>query len=133
MASNYEQEENLSRARKALAEILSSPTYTEAIWTEPIHALPQQFARPNSHHSNGKEKEKRYLNQLVSAQTALDANQLNAQLKEIERAQGRNDETRRQGIVPVDLDLLQHDDRRYHQRDWQRPYILQLLHTINNE
>jgi len=72
------------------------------------------------------------LNQLVSAQTHLDCDELNSRLKEIEKAQGRNDEARRQGLVPVDLDLLQYDQQRFHLRDWQRPYIQQLLPELSN-
>ena len=111
LASNYEQEKNLSEARKALAQILFSPVYTPAIWTEPY----------------GKKDSNLYLNQLVSAQTDLDSNELNNRLKETEKARGRDDEARRQGIVPIDLDLLQHDECRFHQRDWQRSYVQQLL------
>ena len=116
LASNYEQEKNLSEAREALAQVLVSPVYTSAIWTEPY----------------GKKKGSLYLNQLVYAQTDLDCDELNSRLKEIEKAQGRNDEARRQGLVPVDLDLLQYDQQLFHLRDWQRPYIQQLLPELSN-
>ena len=92
LASNSEQEENLSEARKALAQVLLSPVYTPAIWTEPYGK--SRTANPQ-----------KYLNQLVSAETCLDADELNSRLKAIEQAQGRNDEARQQGIVPIDLDL----------------------------
>ena len=114
LASNSEQEENLSEARKALAQVLLSPVYTPAIWTEPYGK--SRTANPQ-----------KYLNQLVSAETCLDADELNSRLKAIEQAQGRNDEARQQGIVPIDLDLLQHDGQRYHLRDWSRSYIRDLL------
>ena len=116
LASNYEQEKNLSEAREALAQVLVSPVYTSAIWTEPC----------------GKKKGSLYLNQLVYAQTDLDCDELNSRLKEMEKAQGRNDEARRQGLVPVDLDLLQYNQQRFHLRDWQRPYIQQLLPELSN-
>ena len=136
LASNHEQEKNLSEAREALAQVLISPVYTSAIWTEPY----------NSHSTHlspltcGQKQESAptplashlYLNQLVSAQTHLDCDELNGRLKEIEKAQGRNDEARRQGLVPVDLDLLQYDQQRFHLRDWQRPYIQQLLPELSN-
>ena len=38
LASNHEQEKNLSEAREALAQVLVSPVYTSAIWTEPYHS-----------------------------------------------------------------------------------------------
>ena len=117
LASNHEQEKNLSEARKALTQVLISPDYTPAIWTEPY----------------GKKEGALYLNQLVSAQTDLDNDELNCRLKEIEKAQGRDDEARRQGLVPIDLDLLLYDQQRFHLRDWQRPYIQQLLPKLSNQ
>ncbi|MCR4810729.1 MAG: 2-amino-4-hydroxy-6-hydroxymethyldihydropteridine diphosphokinase [Prevotella sp.] len=174
LASNDGQEKNLSKAREALAQVLISPVYTPAIWTEPYTSHPSPHtshpsphtphlsphtshpsphtshlsphtshlsphtSHPSPHTSHLSPHTSHpspltshlYLNQLVSAQTDLDSNELNDRLKEIEKAQGRDDEARRQGIVPVDLDLLQHDGCRFHQRDWQRPYIQQLLPLI---
>lgn len=117
LASNNEQEKNLSEARKALTQVLISPDYTPAVWTEPY----------------GKKEGALYLNQLVSAQTDLDNDELNGRLKDIEKTQGRDDEARRQGLVPIDLDLLLYDQQRFHLRDWQRPYIQQLLPKLSNQ
>lgn len=117
LASNNEQEKNLSEARKALTQVLISPDYTPSIWTEPY----------------GKKEGALYLNQLVSAQTDLDNDELNCRLKDIEKAQGRNEDARRQGLVPIDLDVLQYDQQRFHLRDWQRPYIQQLLPKLSNQ
>ena len=117
LASNNEQENNLSEARKALTQVLISPDYTPAIWTEPY----------------GKKEGALYLNQLVCAQTDLDNDELNDRLKDIEKTQGRDEEARRQGLVPIDLDLLQYDQQRFHLRDWQRPYIQQLLPKLSNQ
>ena len=85
LASNNEQEKNLSEARKALTQVLISPDYTPAVWTEPY----------------GKKEGTLYLNQLVSAQTDLDNDELNGRLKDIEKTQGRDDEARRQGLAAV--------------------------------
>lgn len=112
LASNYDQEENLHQAHLCLAQILSDCHYTEAIWTEP-------FSSPT--------KTPLYLNQLVSAATQLPVEQLEAALKDIERRMGRTADERQKGIVRIDLDLLQFDDCRYHLRDWDRPYIADLL------
>ena len=117
LASNNEQEKNLSEARKALTQVLISPDYTPAIWTEPY----------------GKKEGALYLNQLVSAQTDLDYDELNGRLKDIEKTQGRDDEARHQGLVPIDLDLLLYDRQQFHLRDWQRPYIQQLLPELSNQ
>ena len=111
LAANCNQEENLAEARRRLSQILFSTTYTEAIWTEP-------FKHPDS---------PLYLNQLVYAKTSRTAEELESELKTIERDMGRTPADRQQGIVCIDLDLMQHDDTRYHLRDWERPYIQQLL------
>lgn len=123
LASNHQQEENLSRARIALAQVLHSPSYTPAIWTEPVGADTSP-ASPRS---------PIYLNQLVCATTTLDSDQLTEQLKSIERTMGRDEEARRAGIVPIDLDLLQHDRQRFHLRDWGRHYIQRLLPLIRKK
>jgi 2-amino-4-hydroxy-6-hydroxymethyldihydropteridine diphosphokinase len=112
LASNCCQEENLAEAQCRLSQILFSPSYTDAIWTEPI----------NSHLSS------RYLNQLVYAQTSLTVDALQAALKQLECEMGRTPDDRDKGIVRIDLDLLQFDSDRYHLRDWNRPYVQQLLH-----
>jgi 2-amino-4-hydroxy-6-hydroxymethyldihydropteridine diphosphokinase len=68
-----------------------------------------------------------YLNQLVYATTALEVEELIEALKAIERQMGRTAEDRRQGIVRIDLDLMQYNDERHHLRDWERPYIKALV------
>ena len=128
LASNHEQEKNLGEAREALAQVLVSPDYTPAIWTEPYGKK-----QPPSHLSPLTSHPSKYLNQLVSAQTSLDSDELILRLKEIEKVQGRDDEARRQGLVPIDLDLLLYDQQRFHLRDWQRPYIQQLLPELSNQ
>ena len=68
-----------------------------------------------------------YLNQLASGATLLDEDVLNERLKEVEREFGRNEQKRRLGIVPIDLDILLFDGERRHLRDWERPYVKELL------
>lgn len=119
LSSNDHQAEHLHQARKALGQILSSPRYTEEIWTEPVGKSSAEGVL--------------YLNQLVQADTLLDSDELNQRLKDIEKALGRTDSSRLQGLVPIDLDLLQHDDKRFHLRDWQRSYVRNLLVKLCNE
>lgn len=113
LASNYRQEEHLRQAREALVQILSSACYTKEIWTEPVGKSSAEGVL--------------YLNQLVQACCELDSDELNQRLKDIEKALGRTDSLRLQGLVPIDLDLLQHDEIRFHERDWQRSYVRDLL------
>lgn len=112
IASNDQQEQNLSEARRCLGQILSDLHYTDELWTEPYHA---------------KNSSRLYLNQLAYATTTFNAQELNAELKKIEKQMGRTPEQKQQGIVTIDLDLMQHNGQRYHLTDWERPYIQQLL------
>ena len=134
LASNCCQVENLAEARCRLSEILFSASYTEAIWTEPFHSsntsllgkilhspLSSLLSPLSSLHSP------LYLNQLVYAQTLLTVDELQTQLKHLECEMGRTADDRAKGVVRIDLDLLQYDSDRYHLRDWNRPYIQQLL------
>ena len=67
----------------------------------------------------------RYLNQLATGVTDMEAADLNLRLKEIEQQLGRKHD--KSGVVTIDIDLLQHDDTRYHLRDWERDYVKDLL------
>jgi 2-amino-4-hydroxy-6-hydroxymethyldihydropteridine diphosphokinase len=51
-------------------------------------------------------------------------------LKSVEQEMGRTQEDRLAGIVKIDLDILQFDDTRHHERDWQRPYVIQLIKEL---
>ena len=112
LAANRFQVKNLSRARRCLEEILPDLHYTAEHWTEPV--------------GNGSRHDA-YLNQLASGITGLDEEQLSARLKEVERSFGRNEAKRRLGIVPIDLDILEFDGERRHLKDWERPYVKELL------
>ena len=121
LASNYDQEQNLHQARLCLAQILSSCHYTESIWTEPFSSpLPCGEGVSSS-------VKVMYLNQLVYAKTTLTVDDLQSALKEMELRLGRTADDRSKGIVRIDLDLLQYDHQRYHLRDWDRPYVKDLL------
>ena len=112
LAANCQQEENLARARECLGRILTDMSFTEELWTAPVGTV---------------RRLDKYLNQLLYAETSLSVEELTSRLKEIEMLMGRTDDDRRQGIVRIDLDLMQYDKERYHLRDWERPYIQSLL------
>ena len=112
LASNVDQEAHIAAAREQLVQLLTEAHFTSAIWTEPI---------------NSSRKEP-YLNQLCQGTTALGEGLLCEVLKETEKRLGR---TRNEdGIVAIDLDLLQYDDQRHHLRDWNRNYIKDLLNEL---
>lgn len=66
-----------------------------------------------------------YMNRLAAGCTTLPADELQSYLKACEA------ETRRtKNCVTLDLDLMLYDTDRYHERDWERPYIQQLINDI---
>ena len=120
LASNNNQEEKLEAARQQLTQLLDESRFTRAIWTEPIHTN-----WPG--HSTIARKEQ-YLNQLCVGTTAFGMNLLCEVLKETEKRLGRTHNE--DGIVAIDLDLLEYDGQRHHLRDWDRDYIKRLIDEI---
>ena len=112
LASNINHEANLVAARTQLTQLLSEVHFTSAIYTEPVGTLRQEP----------------YLNQLCKGTTALGMNLLNEVLKETEKRLGRTHNE--DGIVTIDLDLLEYDGERYHLRDWDRNYVKDLINEL---
>ena len=122
LASNFNQEANLEAARTALTQLLVEAHFTSAKWTEPFGIIDHgQWSMVNGQCSM-------YLNQLCSGTTAFGPNLLSEVLKETEKRQGRTHNE--DGIVTLDLDLLQYDDQRFHLRDWERPYVKDLIKEL---
>ena len=112
LASNKDQESHIAAAREQLVQLLTECHFTSAIWTEPINSI----------------RKEPYLNQLCQGTTALGEGLLCEVLKETEKRLGRTHNE--DGIVTIDLDLLQYDGQRYHLRDWERNYVKNLLSEL---
>lgn len=112
LASNIDQKHNMEAAREQLSLLMNDLHYTSEHWTEPVHSL----------------RSEPYLNQLCRGTTTFGPNLLGEVLKEIEKRLGRTHNE--DGIVTIDLDLLQYDDQRYHLRDWERKYVKDLLNEL---
>lgn len=114
LASNENQEANLTKAREQLVQLLTKVHFTSAIWTEPINCV----------------RKESYLNQLCKGTTAFGEGLLCEVLKEVEKRIGRihNEE----GIVVIDIDLLEYDGKRHHLRDWSRDYVKKLIGEIED-
>lgn len=114
LASNENQESNLEKAREQLTQLMTDVHFTSAIWTDPYYI--------NHGPSN------KYLNQLCKGTTAFGEGLLCEVLKETEKRIGRihNED----GIVTIDLDLLEYDGQRHHLKDWSRDYVKNLLNEL---
>ena len=112
LASNSNQEANLQAARSQLTQLLTEVHFTSAIWTEPVNCI----------------RKEPYLNQLCRATTAFSMNLLSEVLKETEKRLGRTHNE--DGIVAIDLDLLQYVEDQHHLRDWSRSYVKDLMNEL---
>lgn len=112
LASNHHQEAALAAAREQLTQLLTEVKFTSSIWTEPIGSI----------------RKEPYLNQLCKGTTALGDGLLGEVLKETERRLGRTHNE--DGIVVLDLDLLEYDGVRHHLRDWDRNYVKDLINEL---
>ena len=141
LASNFNQEANLEAARTALTQLLVEAHFTSAKWTKPFGIIDHGPFGSIDHGpltidhlpsaNNGQcsmFNGQWYLNQLCSGTTAFGPNLLSEVLKETEKHQGRTHNE--DGIVTLDLDLLQYDDQRFHLRDWERPYVKDLIKEL---
>ena len=119
LASNINHEANMQAARTQLTQLLTEAHFTSAIYTEPVGNGQWPIV-------NGQCP--KYLNQLCEGTTAYGFNLLNEVLKETEKRLGRTHNE--DGIVTIDLDLLEYDGERYHLRDWDRNYVKDLINEL---
>lgn len=112
LASNENQEENLAKAKEQLTQLMAEVHFTSAIWTDPVNTS----------------RKEPYLNQLCKGTTTFGEGLLCEVLKETEKRIGRvhNED----GIVAIDLDLLEYDGQRHHLRDWNRDYVKNLISEL---
>ena len=111
IGSNERQSVHVQWASERLSQLLDNIRLSSRLWTTDV-----------------KGSGRWYMNRLAAGNTLLTVQELEQQLKQLERAAGRNQER-----VTLDLDLMQYDDDRYHLNDWPRPYIQRLLPDMRDE
>ena len=108
LGSNYRQSAHIRWASERLSFLLDNCRLSRMLWTADI-----------------KGSGKWYMNRLVTGYTELSTDQLQQLMKQIEAETGRTPEQ-----VTIDLDLMQYDEQRYHEKDWQRPYVTSIINDI---
>ena len=111
IGSNERQSVHVQWASERLSQLLDNIRLSSRLWTTDV-----------------KGSGRWYMNRLAAGNTLLTVPELEQQLKQLERATGRDQER-----VTLDLDLMQYDNDRYHLNDWQRPYIQRLLPDMRDE
>lgn len=108
IGSNCQQSVYVQWASERLAMLLEGVQLSRRIWTHDLKGSGSM-----------------YLNRLTAGVTTLSADELQRYLKACEAEVHRT-----KNCVTLDLDLMLYDTDRYHERDWKRPYIQQLINDI---
>nr|MBP7472425.1 2-amino-4-hydroxy-6-hydroxymethyldihydropteridine diphosphokinase [Prevotella sp.] len=114
LGSNTDQENNFSRVIPLLRDLFGARLFfTDSIWTDPI----------------GIDSDK-YLNCLAVTSVTHGRLQIERALKNIEKKMGTTKGTKGNGIINMDIDILQYGDEKCHLDDWNRPYIIKLMKEL---
>lgn len=116
LGSNQDAEAKLAEARSFLYKRFLVIYFSETIHTEPV-GMPG--ATP-------------FLNQVALTFTAASPEEVREDFKKIENWLGRTPESKQQGQIPIDLDLLLWDDTVLKPDDWEREYVQLLVRSITN-
>ena len=108
LGSNCLQAVHIRWASERLSFLLDDCRLSRMLWTADI-----------------KGSGKWYMNRLAAGYTELSLDALQQLLKQTEAEAGRTKDA-----VTIDLDLLQYDNQRYHEKDWQRNYVSAIINDI---
>lgn len=114
IGSNYNQKENISFAKKKLAGMLGEQTsFTRDMWTEPVGIQSEKF-----------------INCICISTTRHTLLQLTKAFKQLEKKCERSKKNDLISKIPLDIDILLYGNQRYHEKDWERQYIEELLNDF---
>ena len=114
IGSNYNQKENISFAKKKLAGMLGEQTsFTRDMWTEPVGIQSEKF-----------------INCICISTTRHTLLQLTKAFKQLEKKCERSKKNDLINKIPLDIDILLYGNQRYHEKDWERQYIQELLNDF---
>ena len=114
IGSNVDASRNVAEAVRLLSQLIDDVHVSEIISTKPF----------GEHYKND------FNNCLVRGETSLPVADLEQKLKQIEQSFGRTAASKQSGLVPLDLDILQYGEEKFHLRDWHRPYVADLLPSV---
>lgn len=114
LGSNHEAHDNIPRAIRLLGRGMAEMTVSTPLRNPAIGISAPDFT-----------------NCVVSAVTTMDYPSLCSFTKEIETMMGRNHGKGSLQII-IDIDIMQYDCQRYHESDWQRPYVSDGLKEIKD-
>ncbi len=113
IGSNHEPDANISRALSLLEEVVTDIRQSQTLRTEALDGAKGTFS-----------------NLMLSGYTTLSLEELTKITKDIERQCGRKRGGSCDGIVSMDIDIMDYDSQKLHTDDWQRDYIKTLIKEI---
>ena len=111
IGSNFQSEEKVSAAKVLLEANFFNLHFSDARLTAPLN---MQRKTP-------------FLNQLVVAETDKDLTEVRRMLKSIEQQLGRTEHSKSEGIIPIDIDLLEWDREVIHSEIIKNKYFADFL------
>lgn len=112
IGSNSSSEENVARAKQKVEQIFR-------------HQI--RFAPPVYTESIGLSVSSTFLNIVGIGNTDQTYEQIRSALKQLEQEMGRNKEDKHKGIVTIDIDMLQWDNKILKQADMNFPFVKESL------
>ena len=106
MGTNINQLVHMRAARLYLDSLFNEVHFSTETWTEAIGIESEPF-----------------LNCMGMGTTTHERTQIERALKQVQRKCGDSKGKRRIKQIVMDIDLLQFDDERFHEEDWERDYI----------
>ncbi len=113
MGSNHQAPEAIRQAKALIERQFGQVSYSHEAYTKPIGIPSADF-----------------LNCLFAIHSDESVEAVNEKLKAIERACGNTPELRKKNIVVMDLDILLYEDQQLHAKDWQRPYVTEMIKEL---
>lgn len=110
LGSNVDADENMQKAMKILMEEINEVSFTPTLRTKAIGMDAPDF-----------------LNAIAYGKTELSIEQITDLCKSIEKGLHRTKKEKDQGLIRMDIDIMQYGEMRLHEEDWERPYIKELL------
>ncbi len=101
MGSNINQEANIQAAKALICKLFDNIEFGKSVWTEPVGLVSDKF-----------------LNLLVTAHTGIPKQQVIGKLKQIEQMLGDGNDHHKNGIVNIDLDLIEYDHQKLREVTW---------------
>lgn len=117
LGSNQDKEKNMAHAVKLLCDYFVSIRFSGAVYTEPVNILNPSL----------------FLNQVAVAFTEEEPDEIIKYFKSVEKQLGRMPEDKLKESIPIDIDLLQWNDRVLKPSDIQRSYIQTALLMLSDE